>query len=209
MPGARRRLPPHLVDHVFPRVPVRQWVLAVPKRVRYVLERDPRRAGAVLGIFLRVTEETLREASPGVGGDARPEPGPRPDRASSRARVRARPTGQLVGEGSQAQVGDGGCSAAGRAHSPRPTRLHHARYLSLGAPIPGLRLPTRSADPLRALAHLRRGPFADSPPRPGLAREPLNCLSFVGLPDVTVIMIRDLRASHPHDGRRHDEQGLP
>ena len=27
----------HLVDHVFPSVPVRQWVLSVPPRLRYVL----------------------------------------------------------------------------------------------------------------------------------------------------------------------------
>jgi hypothetical protein len=61
----------HLVDHVFPRVPVRQWVLSVPKRLRYFLARDPRRAGAVLRIFLRVIEESLRQASPGAGGGAR------------------------------------------------------------------------------------------------------------------------------------------
>ena len=30
----------HLVDDVFPRLPVRQWVLAVPKRLRYFLQRD-------------------------------------------------------------------------------------------------------------------------------------------------------------------------
>ena len=31
----------HLADHVIPRLPVRQWVLSVPKRLRYHLERDP------------------------------------------------------------------------------------------------------------------------------------------------------------------------
>ena len=31
----------HLVDRVFPPLPVRQWVLSVPKRLRYFLERDP------------------------------------------------------------------------------------------------------------------------------------------------------------------------
>ncbi len=30
----------HLVDHVFPQVPVRQWVLSFPKRLRYFLARD-------------------------------------------------------------------------------------------------------------------------------------------------------------------------
>ena len=36
----------HLVDHVFPHLPVRQWVLSVPKRLRYFMQRD----GAVLGM---------------------------------------------------------------------------------------------------------------------------------------------------------------
>jgi hypothetical protein len=34
----------HLTDHVSPRLPVRQWVLSVPKRLRYFMQRD----GAVL-----------------------------------------------------------------------------------------------------------------------------------------------------------------
>lgn len=29
----------HLSDHVLPRLPVRQWVLAVPKRLRYFMQR--------------------------------------------------------------------------------------------------------------------------------------------------------------------------
>ena len=32
----------HLVNHVFPPLPVRQWVLAVPKRLRYFLQRGTR-----------------------------------------------------------------------------------------------------------------------------------------------------------------------
>ena len=38
----------HLTDHVFPRLPVRQWVLSVPKRLRFLLQRD----GAVLNMVL-------------------------------------------------------------------------------------------------------------------------------------------------------------
>jgi hypothetical protein len=45
----------HLVDQVCPPLPVRQWVLALPKRLRYFLNRDPEALGAVLHIFLRVT----------------------------------------------------------------------------------------------------------------------------------------------------------
>ncbi len=38
----------HLADHVFPRLPVRQWVLSVPKRLRYFLQRDATLQGVVL-----------------------------------------------------------------------------------------------------------------------------------------------------------------
>jgi hypothetical protein len=30
----------HLVDHVFPPLPLRQWMLAEPNRLRYFLQRD-------------------------------------------------------------------------------------------------------------------------------------------------------------------------
>jgi hypothetical protein len=49
----------HLTDHVFPRLPVRQWVLSVPKRLRYYIQRDGAVLNMVLRIFLRVIEQTL------------------------------------------------------------------------------------------------------------------------------------------------------
>jgi hypothetical protein len=61
----------HLADHVFPRLPVRQWVLSVPKRLRYFLQRDVALQGAVLRIFLREVERCLREHSPGCNAQAR------------------------------------------------------------------------------------------------------------------------------------------
>lgn len=54
----------HLVDHVIPHVPVRQWVLSVPKRLRPFLHHRPRTASAVLHILLRALRATLREACP-------------------------------------------------------------------------------------------------------------------------------------------------
>jgi hypothetical protein len=54
----------HLVDHVFPHVPVRQWVLSVPKRLRPFLHHRPRTASVVLHILLRALQATLREACP-------------------------------------------------------------------------------------------------------------------------------------------------
>ena len=43
----------HLVDHVFPEVPVRQWVLSFPWVVRYLLARRPALCRAVRRVFLR------------------------------------------------------------------------------------------------------------------------------------------------------------
>ncbi|MEY4346236.1 MAG: hypothetical protein RL032_2068, partial [Pseudomonadota bacterium] len=56
----------HLTDHVFPRLPVRQWVLSVPKRLRYFMQRDGSVLGMVLRIFLRVIAQTLQANSPGA-----------------------------------------------------------------------------------------------------------------------------------------------
>jgi Putative transposase/Transposase zinc-binding domain len=61
----------HLTDHVLPPLPVRQWVLAVPKRLRYFLHRDADLQGAALRLFLRVVEQCLRAHSPGSGPAAR------------------------------------------------------------------------------------------------------------------------------------------
>ena len=41
----------HLTDHVLPPLPVRQWVLAVPKRLRYFLHRDADLQGAALRLL--------------------------------------------------------------------------------------------------------------------------------------------------------------
>ena len=43
----------HLVDGVFEGVPVRQWVLTLPHRLRYRLAYDHRLCRAVLGVFVR------------------------------------------------------------------------------------------------------------------------------------------------------------
>ena len=60
----------HLVDHVIPPLPVRQWVLSVPKRLRWYLEREPQAVSAVLHILLRVVDGHLRRSSD-AGPDAR------------------------------------------------------------------------------------------------------------------------------------------
>jgi len=51
--------------------PVRQWVLSVPKRLRYHLEHDPAVLNAALHIFLTAIERVLRQHSPGASAASR------------------------------------------------------------------------------------------------------------------------------------------
>ncbi len=60
----------HLVDHVIPHVPARQFVLSVPKRLRPFLHHRPRTASAVLHILLRALQASLRGACPTAPTDA-------------------------------------------------------------------------------------------------------------------------------------------
>ena len=53
----------HLADHVIPQVPVRQWVISVPKRLRGMLADRPAAAAALTKIFLDEIERTLITAS--------------------------------------------------------------------------------------------------------------------------------------------------
>jgi hypothetical protein len=43
----------HLVDHVIPAVPIRQWVLSMPVQLRYVLAYDSKLTTVILAIYLR------------------------------------------------------------------------------------------------------------------------------------------------------------
>ena len=61
----------HLSDHVLPPLPLRQWVLSVPKRLRYFLHDDALLQGVVVRILLRAIERCLREHSPGSSAAAR------------------------------------------------------------------------------------------------------------------------------------------
>src|SRR5450830_986252 len=56
----------HLSDQVFPRQAVRQWVLSVPKRLRYFMQRDGAVLNMVLRIFLRVIAQSLQAHCPGA-----------------------------------------------------------------------------------------------------------------------------------------------
>jgi hypothetical protein len=53
----------HLVDHVIPPVPVRQWVISVPKRLRGFLADRPAAVAALTKIFLAEIERLLCAAA--------------------------------------------------------------------------------------------------------------------------------------------------
>ena len=62
----------HLVDHVIPPVPVRQWVISVPKRLRGMLADRPRAVAALTKIFLDEIERLLCAAAGGASDPATP-----------------------------------------------------------------------------------------------------------------------------------------
>ncbi|MCW2312233.1 hypothetical protein M2244_001974 [Rhodoferax antarcticus] len=45
---------------------MRQWVLSVPKRLRYYLQRDKGALNAALRIFLRMVQQSLLTHCPGA-----------------------------------------------------------------------------------------------------------------------------------------------
>jgi hypothetical protein len=49
----------HLTDQVLPRVPLRQWVLSLPKRVRWFLRQRPETVSPVLRVFLRAAASRM------------------------------------------------------------------------------------------------------------------------------------------------------
>ena len=55
----------HLADHVMPRLPVRQWVLSVPKRLRYYLQTDAAVQTLALRLFLSTVERGFAPVQPG------------------------------------------------------------------------------------------------------------------------------------------------
>jgi hypothetical protein len=67
----------HLADRVIPPVPVRQWVVSIPKRLRGFLADRPQAVAALTKIFLAEIERTLLTAS-GVTSDADAQSASRP-----------------------------------------------------------------------------------------------------------------------------------
>ncbi|MFM7119329.1 MAG: transposase zinc-binding domain-containing protein, partial [Gammaproteobacteria bacterium] len=72
--GARRMIETsaHLVDHVFPEVPVRQWVLSFPWPLRLLFASRPDALGRCLGVIVRAIQTDLsRRAGLTAGSGAR------------------------------------------------------------------------------------------------------------------------------------------
>ena len=57
----------HLVDQVFPRVPVRQWVLSLPPRLRYQLAWNHDVCRAVVRVSVRAILRFLRHRAREAG----------------------------------------------------------------------------------------------------------------------------------------------
>ena len=57
----------HLVDHVLPAVPVRQWVLSLPHRLRYLLAWDHDLCRAVAGVLAQAVFRRLRDRACDAG----------------------------------------------------------------------------------------------------------------------------------------------
>jgi hypothetical protein len=51
----------HLTDQVFPRLAVRQWVLSVPKQLRYYMQRYGPVLNMLLRTFLHVIAQSLQD----------------------------------------------------------------------------------------------------------------------------------------------------
>ncbi len=91
----------HLVDHVIPPVPVRQWVISVPKQSRGMLADRPAAVAALTKIFLDEIERLLCAAAGGSRDAATP--------ASARPRL-----------GSGGHTGDGHATGGCRDTQAKP-----------------------------------------------------------------------------------------
>jgi hypothetical protein len=57
----------HLIDHVLPGAPVRQWVLSLPFELRYGLAWDQALCRAVLAVYTHALLGFYQEAIEGIG----------------------------------------------------------------------------------------------------------------------------------------------
>ena len=130
----------HLTYHVFPRLPVRQWVLSVPKRLRYFMQRDEAVLGMVLRIFLRycarppfAMERLRKEGAALVYRCAKQHSEPGSDKRGAKADELTLTPLELIER------------IAALVPPPRPISgftLHSEEYVRVGRILAGLGLPT-------------------------------------------------------------------
>jgi Transposase zinc-binding domain len=65
----------HLIDEVFPKTGVRQWVLSFPMPVRFILPKNPKIQGKVLTIVHRAITAYIRKKAKKKGLRAKLQPG--------------------------------------------------------------------------------------------------------------------------------------
>jgi len=65
----------HLIDEVFPKAGIRQWVLSFPMPVRFILAKSPKIQGRVLSIVHRAITAYIRKKAKKKGLRARLQPG--------------------------------------------------------------------------------------------------------------------------------------
>src|SRR5438034_3643539 len=67
VPGCSAEQAAHLVDHLLPRVPLRQWVLTLPQRLRYLLAYNHALCRAVVGVAVRAVLGCYRRRAARTG----------------------------------------------------------------------------------------------------------------------------------------------
>ena len=181
IPRIRSQTAAHLVDRVIPPVPVRQWVISVPKRLRGFLADRPAAVAALTRIFIEEIERLLGAAA-GVTSDASAPAAkvryvlPRHKAANwvgpSRSRKSTRPGANGVVELSPFEFLDR------LADLVPPPRKHRHRYHGVFAPNHRLRKAVKAV----AIGSPPRSPRAGKrPPHPSEG-SPLPLRRVRGLP---------------------------
>jgi hypothetical protein len=65
----------HLMDEVFPKVGIRQWVLSFPMQVRFILARHQNHQGKVLTIVHRAIANFIKQKAKKKGFKPKLQPG--------------------------------------------------------------------------------------------------------------------------------------
>ena len=108
----------HRVDHVIPPVPVRQWVISVPLRLRGILADRPRAVAVLTKIFLTEIERLLLAAS---GGQSR---------RWQKGNVGKRSDATTGGHGGDGHGTGGCCDANQKPRSHDTSRIAWAKLLA-------------------------------------------------------------------------------